>query len=144
MRRLVFAIALLTPSTRLAAQVSRVSRDVVPRDVQQRIEERWNGRNELRSRDSVYIARDSRPVEGNVAVLNGPIVIGGRVNGNVLAVNSDVILRQGARIDGDLWIVGGRLRGRQNATIGGELRVYEARVNTRRAGDNLYLQPDLG
>jgi hypothetical protein len=57
-------------------------------------------------------------------------------------VNSDVIFRPGARVDGDLLVVGGRLRGRQNATIGGELRVYEARVNTRREGDNLYLEPD--
>jgi hypothetical protein len=110
--------------------------------VQRQIEDRWNGRNELRSRDSTYIARDSRPVEGNVAVQYGPLVIGGRVMGNVLAVNSDVMLRPGARIDGDLWIVGGRLRGRQNATIGGELRVYEARVSTRRAGDNLIIEPD--
>jgi hypothetical protein len=142
MRRLLFALTLLAPLAVSAAQVRRVSRDVVPSDVQGQIEERWNGKNEIRSRDSIYIARDSRPVEGNLAVQNGPLVLGGRVNGNVLAVNSDVILRPGARIDGDLWIVGGRLRGRQNATIGGELRVYEARVNTRREGENLYLDAE--
>jgi hypothetical protein len=141
MRRLVFLLALLSP-VGAAAQYRGASHDVVPRDVQRQIEDRWNGRNEIRSRDSIYIARDSRPVEGNVAVQYGPIVIGGRVAGNVLAVNSDVILRPGARIDGDLWIVGGRLRGRQNATIGGELRVYEARVSTRRTGDVLIIEPD--
>src|ERR1041384_6139858 len=141
MRRLVFLLALAAPLG-ANAQYQRVSRDVVPRDVQRQIEDRWNGRNELRSRDSVYIARDSRPVEGNVAVQYGPLVVGGRVTGNVLAVNSDVILRPGARIDGDLWIVGGRLRGRQNATIGGELRVYEARVSTRRSGDVMVIEPD--
>jgi hypothetical protein len=115
---------------------------MVPTDIQGQIEERWNGTNALRTRDSIYIAADSRPVAGNLAVQNGPLVLGGRVNGNVLAVNSDVILQPGAHIDGDLWIVGGRLRGRQNATIAGELRVYEARVNTRREGDSLYLEPD--
>ena len=114
----------------------------MPRDVQREIEDRWNGRNALRSRDSVYIARDSRPVEGNLAVQNGPVVIGGRIQGNVLAVNSDVILRPGARIDGDLWIVGGRLRGRQNANIAGEVRIYEARVVTRREGENLVIEPE--
>jgi hypothetical protein len=122
--------------------VRRVSRDVVPRDVQREIEDRWNGPNALRARDSVYIANDSRPVDGNVAVQGGPLVIGGRIQGNVLAVNSDVILRPGARIDGDMWVVGGRLRGRQNASIGGELRVYEARVMTRRDGEIMYLEPD--
>ena len=142
MRRLAFALTLLLPLAGLHAQVRRASRDIVPAEVQRQIEDRWNGKNELKSRDSVYIARDSRPVEGNVAVQNGPLVIGGRVNGNVLAVNSDVILREGARIDGDLWIVGGRIRGRQNASIGGELRVYEARVITRREGENLYLEAE--
>jgi hypothetical protein len=140
MRRLVFALSFLAPIAVANSQIRRVSRDIVPREVQRQIEDRWNGTNELRSRDSVYIAGDSRPVEGNVAVQNGPLVIGGRINGNVLAVNSDVILRQGARIDGDLWIVGGRLRGRQNATIGGELLVYEARVMTRHDGDTLFLE----
>jgi hypothetical protein len=142
MRRLVLLLTVLVPLAVAPAQVRRASRDVVPADVQREIEDRWNGRNALRSRDSVYIANDSRPVEGNVAVQNGPIVIGGRVQGNVLAVNSDVLLRPGARIDGDLWIVGGRLRGRQNGAINGELRIYEARVSTRRDGDNLYLAPD--
>lgn len=142
MRRLVLLVVLLAPLGAASAQARRVSRDVVPSDVQGEIEVRWNGKNELRSRDSVYIARDSRPVDGNVAVQNGPLVLGGRIQGNVLAVNSDVILRPGARIDGDLWIVGGRLRGRQNATIGGELRVYEARVSTRREGERLYIDPD--
>ena len=142
MRRLAIALSLLAPLMAAESQTRRVIRDVVPSDVQGRIEERWNGKNALRSRDSIYIASDSRPVEGNVAVEYGPLVLGGHVMGNVLAVNSDVILRPGARIDGDLWIIGGRLRGRQNATIGGELRVYEARVNTRREGDNLYLEAD--
>lgn len=140
MRRLLAAIALLPALA--VAQERAVPRDVVPREVQRAVEERWNGRNELRSRDSVYIARDSRPVDGNVAVQNGPLVIRGRVNGNVLAVNSDVILQPGARIDGDVWIVGGQLRGRQAANIGGEIRVYERRVIARRDGDNLYLEAD--
>ena len=141
MRRLAFALILLIPLAAADGQVRRARRDVVPSDVQGQIEARWNGKNALRSHDSVYIADDSR-VEGNVAVENGPLVIAGRINGSVLAVNSDAILLPGARIDGNLLIVGGRLRGRQNATIGGELRVYEARVNTRRDGDNLYLDPD--
>jgi hypothetical protein len=141
MRRLLCLFVTLLPFV-AEAQVRRASRDVVPRDVQREIEDRWNGVNALKARDSVYIANDSRPVEGNVAVLSGPIVIAGHVQGNVLAVNSDVILRQGARIDGDLWIVGGRLRGGQNARINGEVRVYESRVTTRRDGERLFIEAD--
>ncbi|HET9425708.1 MAG TPA: hypothetical protein VFO55_10085 [Gemmatimonadaceae bacterium] len=142
MRRFTLALTLLLPLATAESQRRESRRDVVPRDMQLAIEERWNGRNALRSRDSVYIANDSRPVDGNVAVQNGPLVIGGRVNGNVLAVNSDLILRPGARIGGDLWVIGGRVRGLQNATISGEVRIYESRINTRQDGDNLYIEAD--
>lgn len=139
MRRFTVVLALLLPA---AAGAQRVSRDVVPREMQLAIEERWNGRNEIRSRDSVFIANDSRSVDGNVAVQHGPLVIGGRVNGNVLAVNSDVLLRPGARIGGDLWVVGGRVRGLQSASVGGEVRIYDSRVNARVEGEHLYIDPD--
>ena len=132
MRHFTLVLVLLLP---VAARAQRVSRDVVPREMQAAIEERWNGKNEIRSRDSVFIANDSRPVDGNVAVHRGPLVIGGRVNGNVLAVNSDVFLRPGARIGGDLWVVGGRVRGLQSASVGGEVRIYDSRVNARADGE---------
>src|SRR4051812_20886061 len=138
MRRLVFALTLLTPVAFAEAQIRHASRDVVPSDVQGKIEERWNGRNEIRTRDSIYIARDSRPVEGNIAVQNGPLVLGGRINGNVLAVNSDVILRPGARVDGDLLIVGGRLRGKQNATIRRGRSGYREPVESPPQGEKPY------
>ena len=64
MRRFTLVLVLLLP---VAARAQRVSRDVVPREMQAAIEERWNGKNEIRSRDSVFIANDSRPVDGNVA-----------------------------------------------------------------------------
>lgn len=139
MRCLSLVLTLVIP---LAAGAQRVSRDVVPREMEVAIEERWNGKNEIRSRDSVFIASDSRPVAGNVAVQHGPLVIAGRIDGNVLAVNSDVFLRPGARIGGDLWVVGGRVRGLQSASVGGEVRIYDSRVNARAAGDHLYIDPD--
>jgi hypothetical protein len=142
MRRLTFCLTFLLPLMAAGAQRRAISRDVVPPEMQVAIEERWNGRNEIRSADSTFIAKDSRTVDGNVAVRNGPLVLSGRVNGNVLAVNSDVILRPGARIGGDLWVVGGRVRGLPNASVGGEVRIYESRVNARVDGANLYIDPE--
>ena len=139
MRRAVLLLTLLSPLVAAEAQGRRVSGAVVPSEVRQSIEDRWNGPNALRSRDSVHIASGAPAVEGNVAVQDGPVVIAGRVNGSLLAVNSDVLLLPGAQITGDLWIVGGRLRGGQNGTITGEVRIYEARVATRREGENLYV-----
>jgi hypothetical protein len=123
-----------------AQQRDSVRYDVIPRDVQQSVEMRWNGRTAIRAFDSLAITNDPAPVDGNVAVEHGPLVIAGRVKGNVLAVNSNVILRPGARVDGDVWVVGGRLEGREYGAISGEIRVYENRVKVVRAGSRLVLE----
>lgn len=138
---LVFIVA-LSPAVAHAQRRDTLARDVVPREMQQAVEARWNANTALRSWDSVSITNGPQPLAGNVAVQNGPVVISGRVAGNVLAVNSDVILLPGARIDGDLWVIGGRLQGKEYGTIGGELRVYERRVNARRDGDRMFIDAD--
>jgi hypothetical protein len=74
-------------------------------------------------------------VDGDVVVLNGPVSIGGRVRGRVLAINSDVVLRPSARIDGDLLVVGGEVEGRHAAFIGGEIRIYRQQLQYERDGE---------
>src|SRR5207302_2779815 len=90
----------------------------------------------MRSTGRVEIDED-RTVDGDVAVLNGPVLIGGRVKGRVLAINSDVILRPSARIDGDLLVVGGEVEGRHTAFIGGEIRIYRQQLDYTREGDRI-------
>src|SRR3954466_16168915 len=98
MKRLVLLGAVAIGPTAQAQSRDSVRRDVVPRDVQQSVEMRWNGRTAIRAFDSLAITNDPAPVDGNVSVEHGPLVIAGRIKGNVLAVNSNVILRPGARI----------------------------------------------
>jgi hypothetical protein len=62
-------------------------------------------------------------IDGDVAVLNGPVTIAGRVTGTVVAINADVRLAPGASIGRDLVVVGGTISGRDGATIGGEVKV---------------------
>ena len=114
----------------------------VPAQVRRDVEARWLRLAEIRAFGPVTIANDS-VVSGSVAVQNGPLVIGGRVQANVTAVNCDVTLLPGARVDGDLWVIGGRLSGRDGATVGGEVRVYRGRVAAVRSGDNLRLDDDV-
>jgi hypothetical protein len=78
-----------------------------------------------------------RTVQGDVAVLHGPLVLRGRVTGRVVAVNADVILASTARIDGDLIVVGGEVEGRGSARVGGETRVYRQRLRYSMDGDRL-------
>jgi hypothetical protein len=141
MKRLVpIALLAATAATAGAQQRESVRSDVIPRDVQQAVEMRWNGRTAIRAFDSLAITNDPSPVDGNVAVEHGPLVVAGHIKGNVLAVNSNVILRPGARVDGDVWVVGGRLEGREYGAISGEIRVYGNRVKVVRAGSRLVLE----
>jgi hypothetical protein len=62
----------------------------------------------------------SSVVSGDVAVLNGPLTIAGRIEGSVVAINADVRLAPGARIDHRLVVVGGSVVGADGAQIDGE------------------------
>ena len=62
----------------------------------------------------------STVISGDVAVLNGPATIAGRIEGSLVAINADVRLAPGARIDHALVIVGGGITGAEVARIDGE------------------------
>ena len=83
-----------------------------------------------------------RTVDGNVSVLEGPLFIEGRVNGRVLAINSDVILRPGARVEGDILVIGGEIEGARDAIIGGEIRVYRPALHYTRDGERIVVETD--
>src|SRR5260221_1604903 len=86
----------------------------------------------------------ARTVLGDVAVLNGPVMIAGHVTGRVLAINADVILTRSARIEGDLLVVGGEVEGLRDARIGGEIRVYHPPLRYAETGDQLTAVVDEG
>lgn len=118
-----------------------LARDQLPRDVAREVVALFNATTTLRATDRTEI-ETGREVAGNVAVLNGPLTLGGRVRGRVLAINSDVILLRGARIDGDLLVVGGEVEGSDGAVIGGELRIYHPPLRYTQDGDQLVAQLD--
>ncbi|MGH7677456.1 MAG: BamA/TamA family outer membrane protein, partial [Gemmatimonadaceae bacterium] len=113
---------------------ARTDRASLPRDVAREATRLYNETTALRSTARVEIAED-RTVEGDVAVINGPVLISGRVTGRVLAINGDVVLRPTARIDGDLLVVGGEVEGRHTAFIGGEIRIYRQQLQYVQEGD---------
>jgi hypothetical protein len=79
---------------------------------------------------------------GNVAVRNGPALIGGRVDGTLLVLNGNVTLDSTAEITGDLMIVGGVLSGPRER-VAGAIRVYAEPLPYRLVGDTLVHAPDL-
>jgi len=81
----------------------------------------------------------SRRVEGDLAVLDGPLVLAGAVAGDVVAINADVMLADGALVEGDVVVLGGRLERDPGARVEGSSRSESARVDVRRDGDRLVL-----
>jgi hypothetical protein len=125
----------LVLSSAAHAQV-RDTNSALPRDVAQEVVNLFNATTALRVADRLDID-SARTVNGDVAVLNGPVTIAGHVRGRVLAINSDVVLLRGARIDGDLLIVGGDVEGLSVARIGGEVRIYRPPLRYTQSGDQL-------
>ena len=119
-------------TTRRAA----TTRPALPGNVAREVASLFNAAEGVRATERVEIEA-GRTVQGDVAVLHGPVLIGGHVTGRVIAVNADVILRPTARIDGDLIVVGGEVEGRAMARIGGETRVYRQRLRYTVEGDRL-------
>jgi len=144
---LAIAVAMLPACIAVAAAQDRTSADSVfgrrglPADVAREAAALFNASNGLRLSGPLEIER-GREVFGDVAVLNGPLTIGGHVTGRVIALNSDVILRPSARIDGDLLVIGGDVEGRDVADIGGEIRIYREPLRYRQDGDQIVAERD--
>ncbi len=90
--------------------------------------QRFSGRHEIVRGDEL---------RSDLAVLNGPLVIGGRVIGNIVTVNADLVLQPGSIIEGDVLVVGGTIAGRDSASISGSIRTYSTRMGVRRDGDRI-------
>jgi len=138
MRLFVLALGLATlPALAVAQQPDTVrARPILPRDVAREVAALYNATTTLRATEQTEIPA-GREVAGDVAVLNGPVIIAGHVAGRVLAINADVLLRAGARIDGDLLVVGGEVEGTESARIGGEVRIYHPPLRYTIEGDRL-------
>jgi hypothetical protein len=126
------SIAAQQPSTRDTVLDTRL----LPPEVEREVTDAFNGSNTVRA-TGAYEVEPGRVVPGDVAVLNGPLTIAGRVNGRVIAINSDVILKPGARVEGQILVVGGNVDGKDDAFIGGDVRTYRQRLTYRQEGERL-------
>ena len=83
-----------------------------------------------------------REITGDVAVLNGPVVISGRITGSLVAINADVRLKAGARIGEDVMIVGGVLTREDSVQVGGEVRTQAELMRYTIEGERLVPEED--
>jgi hypothetical protein len=115
---------------------SSENRNALPRTVVRDVAGRYNEPAALRATGSLEIP-PSQSVNGNLAVLNGPLTLAGHVGGHVIVINGDVILRRGAHIGGDLVVVGGIIEGRDRALIDGDVEWHRQVMHYHLDGEQL-------
>jgi hypothetical protein len=119
-----------------APQDTTLDTRLLPSEIEREVTEIFNAVGTRRATGPLTI--DSSQVESaDVAVLNGPLIVFGRVTGRIVAINSDVVLKPGARVEGTILVVGGSVIGKEDAFIGGDVRVYRQLLAYRRDGDRL-------
>ena len=106
----------MAPQLALAQDTNE--RRELPRELAERAAAQYNRGAALQAAGSLTIPADEE-VEGDVAVLDGPLSIAGRVRGSVLVINGDLLFERGARVDGDVLVVGGVVDGERGASVGG-------------------------
>lgn len=97
------------------------------------------------SGDSTIRAGDT--LSGSLAHFGGTLVLEGRVDGDVTAVGSQVVVRPGAAVGGNLTVVGGTLNSTTMAEISGtSIWLREERVTVTDSGGRLFVdyEPPAG
>lgn len=114
----------------------------VPRDVAMEVTQVFNARGTRRVRGDFTLAPGDT-VRGDLAVLDGIARISGVITGQLVVMNGDVRLLDGARIDQSLTIVGGALEAPERPAVSGEIRVWSARYRYREDADTLVAETDF-
>ncbi len=142
------ALALWTWAVGLGAQ-EPAARDTtplpLPREVAVEAAARFNAPTALRVVGRLDITSD-QAIKGDVAVLTGPVTVGGHIGGHLTVINGDLELLAGATIDSGILVVGGALRAPTDTTVhvGGPTLVFAQRLRYRRDESEKLLVEDAG
>ena len=132
-----FALLALPTSSAVAQRVGGV-----PREVSLEVTRLFNTATTRRVRgDFTLAAADT--VRSDLAVLNGNVRLQGVVLGDVVVLNGDVVLADGARITKGLTVLGGTFQAPERSDVAGDIRVWNARYRYQESGDTLIAETDL-
>jgi hypothetical protein len=136
---LALVLSLGLPSA-LVSQVPE-PRGAPPREVQAALIEFMNAPTTLRMAGGTRIPSGTS-VRGDVGVLGGALYLSGTIEGDLVVVNGDLEVGEGARVLGDVYVVGGRLRGGGDADwLGGTLLLEPGRMRYRIRGERIEAEP---
>jgi hypothetical protein len=117
-RRIMAALAALALSAATAHGQEPAAPDALPPEVAAYVRDLYNAPATLRHDGRTRIAEDET-VRGDLAVADGPLVVAGRIEGDVVVINGDAELLPGAAITGALTVVGGEAAGVDGRTSAG-------------------------
>lgn len=126
---LTFSAVLAWAGT-LGAQTPMRDLSPLPPEVADEVLAFYNRPETVRITGEARIAADSE-LAGDLAVLGGPLVVEGRVRGNVVVLNGEARLAPGAEIHGDLLVVGGAVTGLEEAMVTGTAVAYAEALRFR-------------
>lgn len=114
----------------------------VPRDVALSATQVFNAPDTKRIRGNYALAATDS-IRGDLAVLNGSLRIAGTVTGQVVVLNGNVTLLDGARIGQSLTVLGGTFESPNRPDVGGDIRVWSARYRYHEEADSLVAETDF-
>jgi cytoskeletal protein CcmA (bactofilin family) len=119
--------------------VTRDVRRLQTTGIQQWVVDVFNAPGTLRTFGALTVDGAQR-LDGDVAVLDGPVTIFGTITGDLVAINADVTIADGAVVERDIVVLGGLLNVAEGARVEGSTRRHSERVTVRRVGDRLELE----
>ncbi len=136
-------LAMTSLAPRLRAQAADTVHAGLSYDDASEVAYLFNGAAARRNTGVTTIA-EGDSVNGNVAVLWGPLTIAGVVHGNVIVVNGSVTIEPTGHVDKDVIVTGGTISGADSAHVGGGLRAHVDALRFHQAGELIIAESPEG
>lgn len=125
---MLLVLLFMLPTSRLAAQARGEPRvGQLPAAVTAAVVEAWNAPATRTERGRFTVA-PSDTIRSTLAVLEGPLIVGGTILGDLVLINGDMRLDSTAVITGSVVVVGGTVTNRSQGRIDGEMQVWRAKL----------------
>lgn len=122
-------------TVRVGARAERAE-EALPRGVARAVEEFYNAPGTIHFSGRTRIPT-GRTIDGDVAILGGPVELAGAIEGDLLVLNGDITLLEESRISGDLTVVGGVITGTETGRVDGVITSYGALFRYRRTPEGI-------
>lgn len=139
--RTILALALASPLVAQqpgggAVDISSAGASGLPEGMAEELIERFNDPAAVRFVGGHTISAGDT-IRANVAAVDGPLVVAGTIQGDLLMIRGTVRLLPGASISGRITVTEGNLEGVDAARVGGEIVTYSSSPTFRRDGFRL-------